>query len=218
MTQMTTTTLRSHNQTPGLWAALKFPGPHLKSFTFPEGLRLSLIVGSLSFVILAGQYAQSRGQELSNEAAEQIVASAAAAERVTARSVSSAQSQRKITPLEKFAVSQVRSYGELLDGLTERAETVIATSNVSEFDQAQLKATLRGLDEDLMTTREALAQVQSATSKWTSKEIAFAEEDLRGSLLNLQASASDAQGQLIQLDRGGQTESVQVFKVSRIGQ
>ncbi len=197
MTPMTTSTLRSHHQTPALWSNL----PNLKAFTLPEGLRLSVIVGSLSFVILAGQFAQSRGQELSRAASDQIVASVAAADQASETSIASARSHRKVSALEKFAVSQARTYTELLDGLTERAEVVLSTTRVSGTDQVQLKAALRALDEDLMTAREALARYQAASRKSTAKELAFAEEDLRGSLLNLQASASDAQGQMIQLDR-----------------
>ncbi len=184
---------------------------NVKTLTLGEGLKLVLAVGSLSFVVLAGQFAQSRGQELSPAATENILASATANEKVV---TTQTRAHRKASALDRFAASQVRSYSELLDGLTERAEMVLATSPVTSLQQAELKASLRDLDENLMQTREAIASFEATKSTVSAKEAAFEEEDLRGSLVNLQESANAAQGQLISLDK----TSDQGFKISRTGQ
>lgn len=196
--------------------------PNLRAFSWGEGLRLMLIVGSLSIVSLAGQLAQSRGQELTKEATATIVASAAQAQIANAKAIQDARPRHKVTAFEKFAVSQVRSYSELLDGLTERAEMIIATSDVSTSQSETLKTSLRSLDENLMTAREALMQLQSKRTPKNAKELAFVEEDLRASLLAVQSAASDAQGHMSGLDLtphdGLTIDEAQSFKVSRIGQ
>ncbi len=170
----------------------------LKTFSLSESLRLGLIVGSLSFVILAGQFAQSRGQELTPAAQQTILASATTGMSATAHQV---RAQHQATSLERFAISQVRTYGELLDGLTERAELVLSLNMVSPQQQDELKASLRDLDENLMNTRDALKSYQAMRTNLSAKEEAFEDEDLRGSLVNLQQSASEAQGLLIGLDQ-----------------
>lgn len=197
---------------PALWSSL----PNLKAVTLSEGLRLGLIVGSLSFVVLAGQFAQSRGQELSTEATQNIMASAATAEHATTRAI---RAHHKSSMLERYTAAQVRTYGELLDGLTERAEIVLTNNDVSPDQVLHLKAALRDLDETLMQTREALASVQMMKPDVSAKEAAFEDEDLRGSLVNLQNAASVAQGLLISLDRfGGSGFDDQGLRVSRTGQ
>lgn len=194
--------LAQHTSTP--WAAL----PNLRAVSLSEGLRLVMIVGSLSFVIVAGQLAHSRGQELSDAAANQIV-SAAHAE--AARPV--VRVQHRATPSERYARTQLKTFSELLDGLTERAETLIA---VTPAEATQLKTSLQAMDEDLMAAREALTALQKSNAAVSSKEALFLEEDLRSSLITLKDSASRAQGQIISLDQSaGRTQG---FKVSRIGQ
>ena len=178
---------------PALWSNL----PNLKAFSLTEGLRLGLIVGSLSFVILAGQFAQSRGQELSAAATQNILASASGAQAAN----QAARPHHKATTLERYANKQVHVYSQLLDGLTERAEILMASGNVSNEQAIQLKTSLRDLDETLMQTREALKSSLHASENQSAKEAAFEEEDLRGTLTNLQDAASVAQGEIINLDR-----------------
>lgn len=200
----------THHTSPS-WAAL----PNLRQVSWTEGLRLALIVGSLSLTVLAGQFAQTRNHELSMDAANRI----ASATYVTARPTTShatANVYHRKTPAERFARSQIKTFSELLDNLTERAEILIAVSPVSSADSAQLKSSLQALDEDLMEARQALLTLERANAPTSSKEAVFLEEDLRSSLIGLQAGAARAQRGVISLDQ--LAEPVQGFKVSRIGQ
>jgi chromosome segregation ATPase len=183
---------------PASWSAL----PNLRAFSWTEGLRLSLIVGSLSFVILAGQFAHSRNQELSEAAARSIVN----ASRTHSAQAVVIHTHHRVTASERYARTQIQNFSELLDGLTERAEIVLSTVRAADSESANLKTSLQKLDEDLMTAREALVRFQKTSDR-------FSEEDLRESVLALQDSASRAQGQLVSLDQPDQG-----FKVSRIGQ
>jgi small-conductance mechanosensitive channel len=166
-----------------------------------EGVRLTLIVGSSLSIALAGQMAQSRNQEASS-----VMISKATVEKVTARAIHEAP--RPATKLEKFANSQVRTFQEMLDALTERAELVTEMGNVSAEDQARLQKALKEFDENLMTARESLKRIQASKTAVDP----FLEEDLKASLFSVQESASSAQGELIGLDQ------FQGFKVSRTGQ
>jgi len=162
-----------------------------------EGLRLILIVASLSTVVLAGQFAQSRGQDLSEAAQKRIV---------TAVALQQAHPVQHLTPTARYAKSQIQLFTDLLDGLTERAETILETTVVSNEAADQLKSSLRQLDEDLMGAREAYSRYVKSNDR-------FNEEELRETLMAIQDSASRAQGQLITLDQPDQG-----FRVSRTGQ
>lgn len=178
--------------TASTWTAL----PNLRGFSLTEGLKLILIVGSLSTVVLAGQLAQSRGQDLSEAAQKRIVTAIAL----------QAHPVQRLTPTARYANSQIQLFTDLLDGLTERAEGILGTTVVANDAAVQLKASLRQLDEDLMSARESYNRYVKSNDRFT-------EEDLRESLMALQDSASRAQGQLITLDQPDQG-----FRVSRTGQ
>jgi hypothetical protein len=179
------------------WTAL----PNLRALTLTEGLKLVLTVGSLSIIFLAGQLAQSRGQGISEEAQSRIVTA------VTTQS--KPEVVHRLTPSERYARSQIKTFSELLDALTERAEVVLATVVVSGDDTLELKRSLRQLDQDLMAARESYSRYGKSRDK-------FAEEDLRESLMAVQDSASRAQGQMITLDNYAQANPG--FTVSRTGQ
>ncbi len=190
--------------------------PNLRVVTLSESLRLVLIVSSLSFVVLAGQlahshsqnYSQNYSQELSETGANQMVG-AAHAEAV--RPV--ATTRHQLTPSEHFALTQIKTFSDLLDTLTDRAETLIA---VAPTEGMRLKTSLQLLDEDLMTARNALTSVKKSNAAAASKDSIFLEEDLRSSLIALQDSASRAEGDVISLDR--KAEQSQGFRVSLMGQ
>jgi hypothetical protein len=184
------------------------PALNLRAFSLGEGVRLALIGGSLSIIILAGQLAQSRNQDIGESVSQPIPAVAVAPE-TRAEPV---RVQHRSTPSERFARSQIQTFSELLDGLTERAEVVLDTAVISESESVQLEHSLQRLDGDLMNAREAYVRFERARDR-------FSEEDLRASLLAVQDSASRAQGELISIDqpeRMGFTD--QGFKVSRTGQ
>ena len=154
--------------------------PNLRTFSLTEGLRLVLIVGSLVTIALAGQLAQSRAN---NEAIEQQAAITAAP----------AAPAHHMTKTERYARTQIQTFSDLLDGLTERAEILIASKTVNEADAAELKTSLRQLDEDLMVARESF-------KNFAKKSDRFNKEDLRESLMAVQDSATLAQSQVITLD------------------
>ena len=156
-------------------------------------------VGCLSIIFLAGQLAQSRGTDLSEAQRTRIVT--AVATQAPKPTVA-----HRLTPAERFARSQIQMFSETLDGLTERAEVIIATTPVTPDDANELKRSLLQLDQDLMGAREAYARYSKKNDK-------FNEEDLRESLMAVQDSASRAQGQLITLD-----QPTQGLKVTRTGQ
>jgi hypothetical protein len=168
-------------------------------------MKLALIVGSLSIVSLAGHLAQSRGQDVGEVARPNTRIVTAVATVPDAHS-----SLHRLTPTERYARSQIQTFTEVLDGLTERAEVIMETVVVPEGDAKNLKDSLLQLDQDLMAAREAFARHMA-------KPDLFSEEDLRESVMALQDSASRAQGRLITLDTS-RTQSAQGFKVSRTGQ
>lgn len=167
-----------------------------------EAVRLSLIVGSTLSIALAGQFAQSRDQE----PASQPLVPTTTVEKLTARAIH--ESPRPSTKFEKFAATQVRTFQELLDSLTERAELIAEMGSVNQEDRARLQEALKNFDNDLMVARESLKKMKAAKSL----EDPFLEEDLKSTLFSVQASASAAQGEIIGLDQ------FQGFKVSRTGQ
>ena len=167
-----------------------------------EAIRLSLIVGSSLSIALAGQFAQSRDQE----PAPQPLIPVKTVEKLTARAIH--ETPRPSTKFEKFASNQVRTFQEMLDGLTERAELIAEMGSVSQEDRTRLQAALKDFDADLMVARESLKKMKASKAS----EDPFLEEDLKASLFSVQESASAAQGEIITLDQ------FQGFKVSRTGQ
>ena len=162
--------------------------------------KLILTVASLSIIFLAGQMAQSRGHDIIRTGTQEQTG--------TAITTHTRQATHGLTPAERYARSQIQTFTDVLDGLTERAEVIMETSVVPTDDARDLKLALRQLDEDLMRAREASARFGKTHDK-------FAGEDLRESLMAAEDSASRAQGQLITLD---QNASDQGFRVSRTGQ
>lgn len=176
---------------------------------FKESLRLTLIVGSSLSIALAGNLAQSRDQEPAAQAPsfkEQVKLNEAVVKKVTARAIQEAP--RAETKLEKFATRQVRTFQELLDGLTERAEMIAEMKSLSQADRTRLQEALKNFDQDLMIARESLERMKASKTN----DDPFLEEELKSSLFTVQESASAAQGEVIGLD------DFQGFKVSRTGQ
>lgn len=169
-------------------------------------MKLALIVSSLSIVSLAGHLAQSRGQDFDEAAGQDARIVTAVA---TTQDAHPAHAHR-LTPNERYARSQIQTFTEVLDGLTERAEVIMETVLVPEGAAKGLKESLHQLDQDLMSAREAYARHMA-------KPDTFSEEDLRESVMAVQDSASRAQGRLITLDTNRDL-SDQGFKVSRTGQ
>ena len=176
--------------------------PSLRAFTLTEGLKLGLTAFSLGFICLAGQYAQNRRSH-------PIVLAAQTQAVTSVRAQSKATVSHHLSPIERFARSQIQMFSETLDGLTERAEIVTGEVLISDGDVHDLRDSLRQLDQDLMSAREAYARFEQSKDKFT-------EEDLKESLMAVQESASRAQGELITLDQPSQP--AQGFKVSRTGQ
>lgn len=185
--------------TTATWSHLtKISGPNI---SWTETLRLGLIVGSLGFVCLAGQLAQSR----SNTTVVSATAHAPAAVAIKVH--------HRVTSEERYARSQINEISDLLNALTERAEDVIGTTTVSDSDAAQVKSALQALDQDLMAAQEALTREERAPAA----DARFAQEELRETLMQLSDSATRAQGELISVDQSTSQPS-HAFKVSRIGQ
>lgn len=179
---------------------------------FKEATRLSLIVGSSLSIALAGNLAQSRDQEPAKSNSEfttQVRVTEEVVKKVTARAIH--ESPREETKLERFASRQVRTFQELLDGLTERAEMIAEMKSLPDSDRERLQLALKKFDSDLMTARTSLERMKASKSAVESAD-PFLEEDLKSSLFIVQESASAAQGEIISLD------DFQGFKVSRTGQ